>query len=242
MVDSKCYEAWARENYERFPEDYETDRFDPELSNDAIYAYHAFRRLRKTNSKLMNSNLSIPSVHEQIPQWTKFGAPYYNIFKLDDMNDIEDGEEEEEEEADVVLDDDDDDDELAGDQIDIMNNSADTQFPFFQVLPSYFEDDAWWADEDKYGIEFNIHERDTIVIPTLHYDGNPKRTQVMLEIPIPRPEWNDTRRGVSGGARFKRYADASPSDIPSWREELKRKGIKYKLLWTNVCDEQQDGE
>ncbi|RCI12228.1 hypothetical protein L249_0022 [Ophiocordyceps polyrhachis-furcata BCC 54312] len=230
MVDSKCYEAWARENYQDFPSDYEADHFDSKLSNDAFYAYIAFRRLSKTNPKLLDSNLSIPSVHEQVPQWTKFGAPYYNIYKLDEA---------EEKEQDEVDDDDADDDghELARDQDEMMANAADAHYPFFRVLPSHYEDDAWWADEDKYGVEFNIHERDTIKIPTLHYDGNPKRTQVMLEIPIPRFGWNVSRHG----ARFKRHAD--PADFLTLDEQdLRAAGIKYKLLWTNVCEGKKGGE
>ncbi|RDA92727.1 hypothetical protein CP533_1422 [Ophiocordyceps camponoti-saundersi (nom. inval.)] len=230
MVDSQCYEAWARKNYKGFPKDYESDRFDPDLgSNDVVYAYHAFRRLGKSNSKLMHSNLTIPSVHEQIPEWTRFGAPYYNIYKLDELQDFDDDDDDDDNEEEV--------DDLMDDQSK-MDNTTDPQFSFFQVLPSYLEDEAWWPDEDKYGVEFNIHERDTINIPTLHYDGNPKRTQVMLEIPIPAHNWsNNTRRG----SRVKRQTSTGAGTLQAWRDDLKDRGIKYKLLWTNVCD-QEEGE
>ncbi|PHH79334.1 hypothetical protein CDD80_5097 [Ophiocordyceps camponoti-rufipedis] len=165
MVDAQCYEAWARKTYVGFPPDYETDHVDFEAGGGWLYVYYAFRRLFQLDSRIMHTNLSIPSVHKQVPQWSDFGAPYYSISKLSSLSV----------------------------PVRPQGERGGSPADYFQVLPSNFENDVWWADENKYDVRFNKHVRDVIRIPTLHYDGSPKRTQVMLEIPIPSLRRNGER-------------------------------------------------
>ncbi|KAF4585892.1 hypothetical protein GQ602_005197 [Ophiocordyceps camponoti-floridani] len=199
MVDAQCYEAWARKTYVGFPPDYETDHVDFEAGGGWLYVYYAFRRLFRLDSRIMLTNLSIPSVHKQVPQWSDFGAPYYSISKLSSPS------------------------------VPVRKHGerGDSTADFFQVLPSNFENDVWWADENKYDVRFSKHVHDVIRIPTLHYDGSPKRTQVMLEIPIPSLKRNGERLHNKGrrGAKAKRELS---------RDGGLGRGVRVKLLWTDV--------
>ncbi|PFH55520.1 hypothetical protein XA68_18123 [Ophiocordyceps unilateralis] len=211
IVDAQCYEAWARKNYVGFPLDYGKDNVDFKAGGDWTYVYYAFRRLLRFNSQIMHNNLSIPSVHEQVPQWSKFGAPYYTISKFEGVKAIE----------------------AKKKGLSPKQETTQASSDYFQVLPTYFEDDVWWADEEKYEINFSKRVRDVIRIPTLHYDGNPIRTQVMLEIPIPQFKPRPARKDRKSD-KVKREAKSAADDELS-REDFRRRGIKVKLLWTDAC-------